>query len=242
MRAAAAARSRRPGGECARGLSVASAREAALAGRVTRSSRHDGSMYRLDMVHREGPTPGGRVGRQAWEGGPRMLEFAILGLLHEAPMHGYELRKRLHALLGQAAGDLLRFALPDAAADAARRADRRARPGAGQRRAGADRTPRQRSSTRSRPRGRSGSPSCWPRPVRRPGRTRASASTSPSSPRPAPTSGCGSWRAGGGGSRGGARGCAPRWPAPASGSTATPSSCSSTASSRSTARSAGCTS
>ncbi|ACU40824.1 helix-turn-helix transcriptional regulator [Actinosynnema pretiosum subsp. pretiosum] len=29
-----------------------------------------------------------------------MLEFAILGLLHEAPMHGYELRKRLHGLLG----------------------------------------------------------------------------------------------------------------------------------------------
>ena len=29
-----------------------------------------------------------------------MLEFAILGLLHEAPMHGYELRKRLCDLLG----------------------------------------------------------------------------------------------------------------------------------------------
>ncbi|ASO23126.1 DNA-binding PadR family transcriptional regulator [Actinoalloteichus hoggarensis] len=29
-----------------------------------------------------------------------MLELAVLGLLHEAPMHGYELRKRLHALLG----------------------------------------------------------------------------------------------------------------------------------------------
>ena len=29
-----------------------------------------------------------------------MLEFAILGILHEAPMHGYELRKRLHDLLG----------------------------------------------------------------------------------------------------------------------------------------------
>lgn len=29
-----------------------------------------------------------------------MVEFAILGLLHEAPMHGYELRKRLAALLG----------------------------------------------------------------------------------------------------------------------------------------------
>ena len=29
-----------------------------------------------------------------------MLEFAILGVLHEAPMHGYELRKRLTARLG----------------------------------------------------------------------------------------------------------------------------------------------
>jgi DNA-binding PadR family transcriptional regulator len=29
-----------------------------------------------------------------------MLEFAILGLLHEGPMHGYELRKRLTTLLG----------------------------------------------------------------------------------------------------------------------------------------------
>ncbi|THV40624.1 PadR family transcriptional regulator [Glycomyces buryatensis] len=29
-----------------------------------------------------------------------MLELAILGLLHESPMHGYELRKRLLTLLG----------------------------------------------------------------------------------------------------------------------------------------------
>jgi DNA-binding PadR family transcriptional regulator len=29
-----------------------------------------------------------------------MLEFAILGLLRESPMHGYELRKRLNVLLG----------------------------------------------------------------------------------------------------------------------------------------------
>ena len=29
-----------------------------------------------------------------------MLEFTILGLLHDAPMHGYELRKRLSDLLG----------------------------------------------------------------------------------------------------------------------------------------------
>lgn len=29
-----------------------------------------------------------------------MLELAVLGLLHESPMHGYELRKRLLSLLG----------------------------------------------------------------------------------------------------------------------------------------------
>ena len=29
-----------------------------------------------------------------------VLEFAVLGLLHEGPMHGYELRKRLNGVLG----------------------------------------------------------------------------------------------------------------------------------------------
>jgi DNA-binding PadR family transcriptional regulator len=29
-----------------------------------------------------------------------VLEFAILGLLHESPLHGYELRKRLNLMLG----------------------------------------------------------------------------------------------------------------------------------------------
>ena len=29
-----------------------------------------------------------------------VLEFAILGLLHDSPMHGYELRKRLNAVMG----------------------------------------------------------------------------------------------------------------------------------------------
>ncbi|MGH3602377.1 MAG: PadR family transcriptional regulator, partial [Pseudonocardiaceae bacterium] len=28
-----------------------------------------------------------------------MLELAVLGVLHDAPMHGYELRKRLTGLL-----------------------------------------------------------------------------------------------------------------------------------------------
>jgi DNA-binding PadR family transcriptional regulator len=29
-----------------------------------------------------------------------LLDLAVLGLLHESPMHGYELRKRLNAMLG----------------------------------------------------------------------------------------------------------------------------------------------
>jgi DNA-binding PadR family transcriptional regulator len=36
----------------------------------------------------------GRSGRSG------VLELAVLGLLHEAPMHGYELRKRLNSMLG----------------------------------------------------------------------------------------------------------------------------------------------
>jgi DNA-binding PadR family transcriptional regulator len=31
---------------------------------------------------------------------PGVLEFAVLGILHEGPMHGYELRKRCNAVLG----------------------------------------------------------------------------------------------------------------------------------------------
>lgn len=31
---------------------------------------------------------------------PGVLELAVLGLLHETPMHGYELRKRLNSMLG----------------------------------------------------------------------------------------------------------------------------------------------
>ena len=29
-----------------------------------------------------------------------VLEYAVLGLLQDAPMHGYELRKRLNSVLG----------------------------------------------------------------------------------------------------------------------------------------------
>jgi DNA-binding PadR family transcriptional regulator len=49
-------------------------------------------MYRRDTsVSTAQP---GRRGR------PGVLEFAILGLLHQSPMHGYELRKQLAVLLG----------------------------------------------------------------------------------------------------------------------------------------------
>src|ERR1700742_1292761 len=44
-------------------------------------------MYRADTSHRD-------------RGLGRMLEIAVLGLLNESPMHGYELRKRLAVLLG----------------------------------------------------------------------------------------------------------------------------------------------
>jgi DNA-binding PadR family transcriptional regulator len=46
--------------------------------------------------------PGGAAEVRAVVGGPRsgVLELAVLGLLHDTPMHGYELRKRLNALLG----------------------------------------------------------------------------------------------------------------------------------------------
>src|SRR5262249_10788055 len=46
-------------------------------------------------------TPG-RQGGARRVGGQRsgVLELAVLGLLHETPMHGYELRKRLNSLLG----------------------------------------------------------------------------------------------------------------------------------------------
>ncbi|HLX47641.1 MAG TPA: PadR family transcriptional regulator [Streptosporangiaceae bacterium] len=49
------------------------------------------------MEHRAGGSGSGR-GRGGRRSG--VLELAVLGLLHEMPMHGYELRKRLNALLG----------------------------------------------------------------------------------------------------------------------------------------------
>src|SRR3954449_3220704 len=52
-------------------------------------------MYRVDTS----TPPTGRGGAPV-RGRSDVLEPAILGLLHEAPMHGYELRKRLNLVLG----------------------------------------------------------------------------------------------------------------------------------------------
>src|ERR1700688_167313 len=49
------------------------------------------------MAHTGIPRPsGGSVGRNR----SGVLELAVLGLLHRAPMHGYELRKQLYTVLG----------------------------------------------------------------------------------------------------------------------------------------------
>ena len=56
-----------------------------------------------------------------------MLELAILGLLLESPMHGYELRKTADRPARRVPRVLLRFAVPGPAPDASRRDDRRER-------------------------------------------------------------------------------------------------------------------
>lgn len=74
---------------------------------------HIFAMYRLDTslcytrqrsLVRQGKrlAPGQRREVRAGVSGRRsgVLELAVLGLLHETPMHGYELRKRLNAILG----------------------------------------------------------------------------------------------------------------------------------------------
>src|SRR5260370_16144452 len=58
------------------------------------SNRDIGKRYRVDTPE---PYPlGGVVGRNR----TAVLEFAVLGLLHRTPMHGYELSKQLNMLLG----------------------------------------------------------------------------------------------------------------------------------------------
>src|SRR5262249_40490554 len=72
-------------------------------------SRRIVRMYRLDTSpgRPTGRPPGGAPGAYRSDGRRSMtgrrsgvLELAVLGLLHQSPMHGYELRKRLNAVLG----------------------------------------------------------------------------------------------------------------------------------------------
>src|SRR5580700_1200323 len=66
-------------------------------GRPREHDRPITGRYRRVSDHRTGslgPADGRSGGRRS-----AVLELAVLGLLHETPMHGYELRKRLKALL-----------------------------------------------------------------------------------------------------------------------------------------------
>ena len=171
-----------------------------------------------------------------------MLELAILGLLHESPMHGYELRKQLATKLGafraaisygslyptlrrlQAAGWITeaRRAAPATAGEIPPLTSRRGR-----------------VVYKITAEGKERFQSCSPRPARRPTTTPASASTSRSSPAPTRRPGCGSSRAAGAGSRSAGKACATCSAGPPSGSTRTPWNCSATAWTPASARSAG---
>src|SRR5262249_2517391 len=68
------------------------------------SVRYIGSTYRCIPSSSPRMRPEMHNGRRGTvvSGGHRsgVLELAVLGLLHETPMHGYELRKRLNSFLG----------------------------------------------------------------------------------------------------------------------------------------------
>ena len=169
-----------------------------------------------------------------------ILEFAVLGLLREAPMHGYELRKRLNTSLGVfrafsygtlypclktlVANGWLIEEPGSAPEDAARRllAGRRAK-----------------IVYRLTAEGKEHFEELLSQTGPTPGRTSTSPFASPSSGRPNATCACASWRAAAAGWRSAWRRCAPLWPAPASASTTTPSSCSATGWSPWSARCAG---
>jgi DNA-binding PadR family transcriptional regulator len=85
-----------------------------MAGLRSAGRRHIFAMYRGDTSHRGNDADQKGTGRLSdihesspgaaprRTGGKRsgVLELAVLGLLHENPMHGYELRKQLNFLLG----------------------------------------------------------------------------------------------------------------------------------------------
>ena len=164
-----------------------------------------------------------------------VLELAVLGLLQESPMHGYELRKRLHAVLGPFRA-LSYGSLYPALRDLVARGCITETPTEGappRRQAGADRLPAHRRrqgapgrpARRGRPGGVGGRELRRPLRVLRPDRRRGPAAHPGGPAQPA---------------RGAPRhACAPPAPAAASASTPTPSSCSATASRASSARCAG---
>jgi DNA-binding PadR family transcriptional regulator len=63
--------------------------------RLDVSNRYIGPLHRRDA---SGPAAGEEEARMNRRSG--VLTLAVLGLLHESPMHGYELRKRLNVVLG----------------------------------------------------------------------------------------------------------------------------------------------
>src|SRR5581483_11197768 len=67
-----------------------------VAAREGRAARILASIYRLDISRRPPALPRGRAQNR----GAKVLELAILGLLKEQPLHGYELKKRLGDTLG----------------------------------------------------------------------------------------------------------------------------------------------
>ena len=173
-----------------------------------------------------------------------MLEFAILGLLHQSPMHGYELRKQLAQVLGglrsisygslypalkrmHAAG-LISTDEPDPhallPADAPPLTGRRGKVVYTITAEGKERFHELVCQT-------------GPEAYDDGGLLRRPPGLLPAHGRP--TCACGSSRAAAAPSSSSARACGPRWPGPANGSTTTRSSCSATAWSRWTARSAG---
>ena len=165
-----------------------------------------------------------------------MLELAILGLLIESPMHGYELRKRLTGLLGAfrafSYGSLYP-ALRRMQADGLI-AENAAPAGTPVRRA--------RRVYQLTDAGRSASASWWPTPARTTTPTTASGYTWRSSTARRQRRGCASWKAAAARSRNAAKACARPWRGPAARSTAIPASFINSGSSPASAKSSGSTS
>ena len=133
-----------------------------------------------------------------------LLELAVLGLLHDTPMHGYELRKRLNAVLGAFRALSYGTLYPCLRRPARPRLDHRGGGDDGLERAARPHQPAGPDRLRAHRRGQGALPVADLRsPARRPGRTARSTSTSPSSPAPRPRCGCGSSRAAAAGWRSG---------------------------------------